>query len=83
MKQTGTGLHRDQARIFSAVVEKRKKRKQGESKANSWIESSSCTSKKKEMRLVKSEETQLPKDEEKPADTSEESLFQESHTHTL
>lgn len=64
------------------MVEKRKKKtnKQGESKAKSWIESSSCTSKKKEMGLVKSEKTWLPKDEEKSADISEENLFQETHT---
>ena len=63
--------------------EKKKQKTRRESKAKSWIESSSCTSEKKEMGLVKSEETQLPKDEEKPADIAEENLFQESHTHAL
>lgn len=61
--------------------ERRKKKSQeGEGKTKSWMESSSCTSKKKEMGLVKSEEPQLPKDKEKPADIPKENLFQESHT---
>lgn len=58
----------------------KKKSQEGESKVKSWMESSSCTSKKKEMGLVKSEEPQPPKDKEKPADISEENLFQESNT---
>lgn len=46
----------EQAKTFSpALVKKKKKQKNptGESKAKSWMESSSCTSKKKEMGLKK------------------------------
>lgn len=34
------------------------------------------------MGFVKSEEPQLPKDKEMPADISEENVFQELHKHT-